>query len=421
MVACAARRAESTAWLAPALCLAAVAWGGNQFTPLLAAYQVDRGLSALGVNTLLAAYVVGIIPGLISASGAVRRVGHRPVMLSGVGMSLAASALLIVGTNSPAMLFAGRALTGLGLGLGMVAGGSWLLALGGRLHWPAGRAALRSALSLTTGFGLGPSLTGLWGQFGPDPLRWCFLPHLALAVVALVIGVRAEAGSFDGRAEAGAFDGRAEAGAREPLGQGAATLWRIAGVAPWIFGSLGLAYAVLPQQVYDQLGELRTLFLAVLCLTSLGTGFVTQRLVAQFGRPGFGRPGFGMSRVGLGLFLAVAVVAAAGFAWRTPWLVWIAAVALGAAYGLILIGCLAEVERTLPRIRQAPATALTYCLAYLGFAVPVVTAWLVRHGFTVPTLLWGLAATAAGLWLITTFIARFAGDARSARTRRNHS
>ena len=387
------------AWLALACCLAAVAWGGNQFTPLLAAYQAERDLTTLGVNTLLAAYVVGIIPGLVSASRLIHRFGHRLVMLTGVAMSLVASGLLIAATNSFAGLFTGRALTGLGLGLGMVAGGSWMLSLGRQWHWPAGRAALRSALSLTAGFGLGPTFTGIWAQFGPDPLRLCFLPHVALAAVALGLGLRVGPG---------AFDGRSVVTAREPLGAGVITLWQIGGVAPWIFGSLGLAYAVLPQQVYDQLGDFRTLFLAVLCLTSLGSGFVTQRLVARFGRPGFGT-----SRVGLALFLAVAAIAAAGFARRTPGLVWIGAVALGVAYGLILIGCLAQVERTLPRSRQAAATALTYCLAYLGFAVPVVTAWLVRRGFAVPTLLWALAATATALWFITSLIARFALTRRS--------
>lgn len=77
-----------------------------------------------------------------------------------------------------------------------------MLSLGRQWHWPAGRAALRSALSLTAGFGLGPTFTGVWAQFGPDPLRLCFLSHVALAALALVLGLRVGPGAFDGRSVA---------------------------------------------------------------------------------------------------------------------------------------------------------------------------------------------------------------------------
>lgn len=38
-----------------------IAWGGNEFTPLLVMYR-QAGQSAASVDTLLFAYVLGIIP-----------------------------------------------------------------------------------------------------------------------------------------------------------------------------------------------------------------------------------------------------------------------------------------------------------------------------------------------------------------------
>ncbi len=380
-------------WWGPALSLVAVAWGGNQFTPMLAAYEAQRGFTTLEVNTLLAAYVVGIIPALASAAPAIRTAGHRAVMIAGVVLSLVGSLLLVVGSASFVALLAGRMLTGLGLGWGMVAGGAWMLALGSRCGWPSGRAVLRAALSLTAGFGLGPTITGMWGQFGADPLRWAYVPHLVFTVAALALGTRTPAGVRLDQ------PGPQQAPPLSARGGNARALWRIAGVAPWIFGALGMAYAVLPQQIYGQLGDRRTLYLAVLCLTSLGAGFLTQRLAA-----GLVRPSIRTSYAGAGLFAVVTAAAAAGFAWLSPVVVWVGAVLYGVAYGLILIGCLAEVETTVAPAHQARANALTYSLAYLGFAVPVVLTWLTRRGFAMENLLWAVVAAAALLWLGTGLI-----------------
>nr|EJI98993.1 transporter domain protein [Rhodococcus sp. JVH1] len=54
-----------------------VAWGGNQFTPLLTMYRAERGYSELAVNTLLFAYVIGLIPSLLLAHRLAERWGPR--------------------------------------------------------------------------------------------------------------------------------------------------------------------------------------------------------------------------------------------------------------------------------------------------------------------------------------------------------
>lgn len=80
-------------WHAAVAAIFVCAWGGNQFTPLLVMYR-DTGFSPLVVNTLLGAYVLGLVPGLLLAGGLAARFGRRPVVLAGVLASLLASLLL---------------------------------------------------------------------------------------------------------------------------------------------------------------------------------------------------------------------------------------------------------------------------------------------------------------------------------------
>lgn len=105
------------------------------------------------------------------------------------------------------------------------------------------------------------------------------------------------------------------------------------------------------------------------------------------------------------LFVLVTGAAAGGFAWLSPLVVWVGSILYGVAYGLVLIGCLAEVEASMAPGRQAQANALTYSLAYLGFAVPVILTWLTRKGFAMDTLLWAVVGTAALFGLGTHLIA----------------
>ena len=68
-------------WFRVALGLFAVAWGGNQFTPLLVMYRELDGMSATTVYLLLGVYVLGIAPGLLIGGPASDQYGRRALML----------------------------------------------------------------------------------------------------------------------------------------------------------------------------------------------------------------------------------------------------------------------------------------------------------------------------------------------------
>ncbi|WP_186296289.1 MFS transporter [Mycobacterium tilburgii] len=81
------------------------------------------------VNALLGTYVVGLIPALLVAGRLSDRIGRKPVMLVGVLSALSGSSLLALGNFGLLLLAAERLLSGVGVGIAMTVGASWLTEL----------------------------------------------------------------------------------------------------------------------------------------------------------------------------------------------------------------------------------------------------------------------------------------------------
>ncbi|WP_230207616.1 MFS transporter [Microlunatus sp. Gsoil 973] len=167
-----------------ALALATVAWGGNQFTPLLVMYRQHSGFSNQAVTVLLAAYVAGIVPALLFGGPLSDRHGRRPLMYPAPAIAALGSLLLAAGAGSEPVLFIGRMLSGVALGLGMAVGTSWLKELR-----PASGGADAST-ALTLGFAVGAGAAAALAQFAPWPTGSAYLVHVGLAFAAtlLIVG-----------------------------------------------------------------------------------------------------------------------------------------------------------------------------------------------------------------------------------------
>lgn len=182
------------AWLPAGAAAFAVAWGGNQFTPLIGPYE-SLGWNQATVNLMLFAYAGGIIPALFLAPLIGRRVSQGLANLCGVLVSLLGSVLLVLGSQSLVLLISGRILVGAALGHGMVSATAWLQHL--MLHQRPATTRLLTAsaratsLSLTAGFGLGAAVAGVLAQVLPSPLKVAYLPHLAVSGAAIIIIARA--------------------------------------------------------------------------------------------------------------------------------------------------------------------------------------------------------------------------------------
>lgn len=149
-----------------------LAWGGNHFTPLVHMYEEDGGYAIWQANLLLGMYVGGLIPGLLVASALSDRRGRKPILVAGTLAAIISGVLLGIGFDLFWPLCVGRVLAGVGVGVAMSVGTSWIK----ELSFPpfdhkAGitAGARRPALTLTVGFAIGLAVTGCLAQWGPLP------------------------------------------------------------------------------------------------------------------------------------------------------------------------------------------------------------------------------------------------------------
>ncbi|WP_458788630.1 MFS transporter [Mycobacteroides chelonae] len=373
-------------WQRVALAMFGIAWGGNEFTPLLVMYR-QAGQSAASVDTLLFAYVLGIIPALFLGGPLSDRYGRRAVMLPAPFISMAGSLVLALGAQHFALLFTGRVFSGIALGLAMAAGSSWVKELSAPPFDRIGAGARRGAMSLTAGFALGAAVAGALAQWGPWPQHLAFLVNIAITIPGAVLALSVPESAAE-RAP-----GRLVDDLKIPAARRRRFLFVVMPLAPWVFGSAAVAYAVLPTLIAPTLPGERIAFSALCCLVCLGCGFTAQLLAPRIDRPGTARLGI----IGLALVAAgMALAAVAAHRLTIPWVL-IAALVLGAGYGTALVSGLQEVNRIAGPTDLAGLTAVFYGLTYLGFGVPMMLTMLsdTLPVLTHPVLLCGGAILAA--------------------------
>ncbi|MGY4709615.1 MFS transporter [Mycolicibacterium sp. CBM1] len=386
------RAGTSRAWLRAAAATFAIAWGGNEFTPLLVMYRQAHGFSAITVDVLLFAYVLGIVPALLIGGPLSDRFGRRPLMLPAPPLAAAGSLLLALGATSVPLLIAGRVLSGVALGLAMAVGGSWIKELSSP-PWGDGTGGVRrAAMSLTAGFAAGAGVAGVLAQWAPWPGS---LPYAVNVVLALAAGV-AVAGAPETRA--GRRDDRPlRADLRIPSAAHRRFVFVTMPLAPWVFGAAASAYAVMPALMADRVGRAPVAFSALLCVVTLGCGFVVQSLGRRVDAPG----GVRAVVVALALLVAGMALAAWAAAHLSVWTALPAAALLGCGYGMALVAGLQEVQRIAGPDDLAGLTAVFYGISYLGFGVPVVLAVAAQAlpGVLTYPAMFGAGAVAAAVCL----------------------
>ena len=355
-------------WLAVGASMFAIAWGGNEFTPLLVMYRQVSQFSAVTVDLLLGAYVLGIVPALLVGGPLSDRYGRRPLLLPAAPLSLAGSLLLAFGSSSPLEMAAGRVLCGLALGLVMAVGTTWIVELSA-LEADAGAGARRASLSLTIGFLVGAGIAGSLAQWGPRPTETAYLVHVALTVVTGLWLLRAPETRVT---QAPAARGRLRADLRVPSIAHRRFRRVVVPHAPGVVGCAGSAYAVLPGLMRAHTGGLPIAFSALLTVLTLGCGVGIQVLGRAIDTRHSARASvvaLVIIVVGMGLGTAAAHALTLGLAFA-------AAAVLGMGYGLALVAGLNEVQRIAGPDDLAGLTAVYYSVAYLGFFIPAVLAVL---------------------------------------------
>ena len=363
-----------------------LAWGGNHFTPLVHMYADDGGYAIWQANLLLGMYVGGLVPGLLIASALSDRRGRKPILIAGTIAALIGSLLLGIGFEQFWLLCVGRVLAGAGVGVAMSVGTSWIKELSSPPFDPKASptaGARRPALTLTTGFAIGAAVTGCLAQWGPWPEVTPYAVHGLLSIIALIIVFTAPESLPRERRSAQHW----WKGLRIPLVGHRTFIRLIIPAAPWVFAAAGVAYAVMPALVQDQLGEWTTVYATVLTVVTLGAGALVQNLVPSINRwtGGHGLV-VGLSLMTLGMLLAV-LAAVVG----NPILTFVVAVVLGLAYGICVVAGLIIVQAIAEVDDLAGITGVYYSLAYSGFLLPTVLAALL------PVMSYGVSLSAVAV------------------------
>jgi MFS family permease len=288
--------------------------------------------------------------------------------------------VMAAGGVRPEMLYLGRLLAGVASGIAFAAGTAWLAELS-----PAdGTAARYSTIAMSAGFGLGPLVAGLAGQWLPAPTILPYLVNAVLTLVAIAV-VR--------RTPGGAAPPRRATASRAPLIPDAARrpgfLLGVLPWTPWVFGTATVGLTILPVVYAQRAGGPTIAATGVIAAIVQLSGIAVEPVAGRLGRTGGARTPV------LGLLLATVGLAACGLSGTAPVvLVPVAAVILGASYGILLVSGLRQVERQANADDSARLVALFYVLTYVGFGgVPYLVAlFAASYGYTWPLLIAALLA-----------------------------
>ena len=157
--------------------------GTALISPLYGLYRDHWGLAASDISQLYVIYMAGALGGLLFFGRLPDRIGFLKVMQTGLVLLLLGSLFCLLADNLR-VLAVGRILVGIASTLLTTSAtrGLGLLAPPGN----AQRVATLTGFLMAFGFGLGPLLGGVFGQWLPQPLLTTYVPTLLLGALALL-------------------------------------------------------------------------------------------------------------------------------------------------------------------------------------------------------------------------------------------
>lgn len=348
-----------------------VGWGTNHFVAMMPVLHDRSGISDAALEAAFGIYAIGLLPGLLTGGGISDRVGRKPIVLPGATGAALGNLLMLVWHTEPGVLV-GRFAVGLGVGLAVSAGTAWCADLGGQ------RGTVFAGGVLTSGFAIGPLISGLIAQFTDSA---AILAPFTVTVVGSLLAVAAGL-TVPNSPRATPHEETAAVG---PTGRSLArALWTSIPMSLWVFSSVTLSVVTMAGRMTAFSGPWVPGVAAVL---ALGSGVVAQ----VFARSGMWGPRAGIC----GALLVTAGLGVMAFAGSDPAPAEfiIASVLLGSGYGLCLREGLLDVEAYAPAARRGLAIGVFYVGTYLGFGLPLLLRALQpSFGITVPIVVLAVMA-----------------------------
>jgi len=339
-----------------------VGYGTNVSTPFLVVYRDRLDLTANQTQLIFVVYVVGILATLLLAGQLSDRFGRKPLLVTSLVLSAVASALIIAGRDSYALLLAGRVVLGVVSGAGLGVGAAWLQELMGK------GSELKAAIVATTvtygGFGGAPPVSSIYEWLGPAPLVVPFLFHIALTLVTVPVVLTVnETVDVAAAARRGPWRPHINLGVPERAKRG--FYWYIAPLGLWVFAFPSVAFALFPVLLSDSISASVVMLTGVSGMATAWGGLFSRPFNKRVEATPAMAAGAAIGTVGY----ALGTVAFVTGAWP---LIWVAAVLLGAASGIIATAGLALIAQMTDDENRGALSSTFYLMAYAGMVMPLV-------------------------------------------------
>lgn len=309
-----------------------------------------EGLGRAALDGAFGIYAVGLLPGLLGGGSLSDRIGRRPLLLTGAVVAGLGNLALLC-WHDQIGIFVGRLIVGAGVGVAMSAGTAWCADIGG------GSGSVLAGIALSAGFGIGPLVSGLLGEFAG---QWAALPFVVTVVLSFGAAV---AGTVLTRVPSRPDGSTAETPAA-PAKRALPALVTALPLAIWVFACGTVAMVTMAERLlYRYDGPWLP---GVAAATTLAAGVLAQMVARRWNWGArVGAAGPAAAAIGFG------AVAVSG---TTPPLaaLFVVAVVLGVGYGLCLRQGLIDVETLTPPRLRGTLTGIFWAVTYLGFGLPVL-------------------------------------------------
>ena len=367
-------------YLAFALCV--ITTSVNIQGPLYAIYAQNDGYGVLATTIAFSFYVLGVIPVLLAFGGLSDRIGRRKTILISLGLSVAATGLMLFYPYTRALAVA-RFMLGVGTALMAATATAYMIELFG--SFDTKRATAWVTASTTIGFGLGPALTTVSLLFYETQQPASFFILLASAFVSIILVWHLPETSPKRSNNVSML--------KLPYFN-KEVIWYGGGILI-CWATTGLVLSIIPSVLATH-GLAKYAGISSMLAISCGLLFqpLARKLVPQFS-----------SKLGILILLpSYALLAWGALNASLPALLLAAFMASSSCYGFVYLGGLSGVTQSAGD-QQARASAGYFLLAYMGFSVPVIFTGLIVDQYDTAT-----AFLAFGLFLLLGALVLFASQ-----------